>query len=112
MVDDRYEDQVRSQYRPIAQGRSNRQFLGNNYATPNDANRMGALDADNQSMRPLESNAAGQRTARTKANLYDYDREPGYYGLSDQDNQGPLRLYEERLITRRSHNKVGGESSL
>ncbi|WP_035985400.1 DUF2382 domain-containing protein [Leptolyngbya sp. KIOST-1] len=107
VVDDRYEDQVRSQYRPIAQGRSNRQFLGNNYATPNDANRMGALDADNQSMRPLESNAAGQRTARTKANLYDYDREPGYYGLSDQDNQGPLRLYEERLITRRNHNKVG-----
>ncbi|MGG6239851.1 DUF2382 domain-containing protein [Nodosilinea sp. AN01ver1] len=106
VVDERYEDRVRGQYQPIAQGRSNRQFLGSNYATPNDADRMNALNTDKQAMRPLESNA-GARTTQTNANRYDYDREPHFYGLSDQDNQGPLRLYEERLIAHREHNKVG-----
>ncbi|PSN15541.1 photosystem reaction center subunit H [filamentous cyanobacterium CCT1] len=104
VVDNRYEDNVRKQYQPLAQGRSSRQFLGSNYATPNDADRMNALDSDRQ--RPLESNVRGTGT-QASANIYDYDREPHYYGLSDQDNQGPLRLYEERLIAHRSHNKVG-----
>lgn len=106
VVDERYENQVRGQYQPIAQGRSNRQFLGSNYATPNDANRMNALDADKQSMRPLESNAATRATS-TQATANVYDREPHFYGLSDEDNHGPIRLYEERLIAHREHNKVG-----
>jgi uncharacterized protein (TIGR02271 family) len=104
VVDERYEDRVRGQYQPLAKGRSNRQFLGSNYATPNDANRMNALDSDRQ--RPLESNVRGT-SAQANTNTYDYDREPHFYGLSDQDNHGPLRLYEERLVAHRSHNKVG-----
>lgn len=36
-----------------------------------------------------------------------YDREQGLYGYSEEDNHGPLRLYEERLIANRSRNKVG-----
>ncbi|MBE9157973.1 DUF2382 domain-containing protein [Nodosilinea sp. LEGE 06152] len=107
VVDDRYEDQVRGQYKPLAQGRSNRQFLGNNYATPNDASSMTALDADKQSMRPLESNAAVRATNTQATSASIYDREPNYYGLSDQDNHGPIRLFEERLVAHRSHNKVG-----
>ncbi|PSR18400.1 photosystem reaction center subunit H [filamentous cyanobacterium CCP3] len=104
VVDNRYEDNVRKQYQPLAQGRSSRQFLGSNYATPNDADRMNALDSDRQ--RPLESSVRSTGT-QANANIYDYDREPHYYGLSDQDNQGQLRLYEERLIAHRERNKVG-----
>ncbi|MGB3202187.1 MAG: DUF2382 domain-containing protein [Nodosilinea sp.] len=106
VVDERYEERVRGHYKPIAHGRSNRQFLGSSYATPNDANRMNALDTDNQAMRPVESNV-GSRSTQTGASAYDYDREPSFYGLSDQDNHGQIRLYEERLIAHRDRNKVG-----
>ena len=34
-----------------------------------------------------------------------YDREPSFYGLSDEDNHGPLRLYEERLVAHRNRAK-------
>ncbi|MGB3137839.1 MAG: DUF2382 domain-containing protein [Nodosilinea sp.] len=108
VVDSNYEEQVRGQYQPIAQGRSNRQFLGSNYATPNDADRMSALDTDRQPMRPLEANAqskVAKASVTTEGSAY--DRQPDYYGLSDEDNQGPLRLYEERLITQRTNKKVG-----
>lgn len=114
VVDDRYEEQVRGSYQPIAQGRSNRQFLGNNYAAPNDASMMNPLDVD-APMQPLESSTRGiEETRRTTARqempqqqMGLYDREPGYYGLSEEDNHGPLRLYEERLIARHHRSKVG-----
>ncbi|MGF1569603.1 MAG: DUF2382 domain-containing protein [Nodosilinea sp.] len=105
VVDAGYEDRVRGQYRPIAQGRSSRQYLGSNAAVPNDASQM----------RPLEAGVPRTRAVETTtptgvvggANMYDYDREPSFYGLSDEDNHGPLRLYEERLVTHRDRNKVG-----
>ncbi|MGB3312673.1 MAG: DUF2382 domain-containing protein [Nodosilinea sp.] len=103
VVDESYENQVRGQYKPLAKSRSSRQFLGSNSAVSNDADQMKALDSDKQ--RPLEANVRGTSTQATTANVY--DREPHFYGLSDEDNQGPLRLYEERLIAHRSHNKVG-----
>ncbi|HZG37662.1 MAG TPA: DUF2382 domain-containing protein [Nodosilinea sp.] len=112
VVDDGYENQVRGQYQPIAQGRSNRQFLGNAYDAPNDANRMNPLEASTldttaQRTRSVESVDNVAQAGVGSANVYDYDREPSYYGLSEDDNHGPLRLYEERLQTHRSHNKVG-----
>ncbi|HEY9879262.1 MAG TPA: PRC and DUF2382 domain-containing protein [Leptolyngbyaceae cyanobacterium] len=36
-----------------------------------------------------------------------YDRDQALYGYSEEDNHGPLRLYEERLIAHRNRNKVG-----
>lgn len=111
VVDESYEDRVKDVYRPVAQGRSNRQFLGNNYGAANDPNQMNALD-DN---RPLERNAprvSGKRAPAphanaAQANTGTYDREPHLYGLSEEDNQGPLRLYEERLVAQRERTKVG-----
>lgn len=123
VVDERYEEQVRGQYRPIAQGRSNRQFLGSNYAAPNDAASMSPLDSDR--MNPLEAdqrrtqspvgNTQGVKKIRETTARQDiaqptpnpYDREPSFYGLSDEDNHGPLRLYEERLVAHRKRAKVG-----
>ncbi len=107
VVDEKYEEQVRGQYKPIAQGRSNRQFLGSNYATSNDASSMNALDSDR--MNPLDKDR--QRTQPVAgANQQvssPYDREPSFYGMSDEDNHSTLRLYEERLVAHRNHAKVG-----
>lgn len=101
-VDNNYENRVRQQYQPIAQGRSGRQFLGNRYNAPNDTNRMNPVEAGQQSARPVGSGGQGQvHTADT------YNREPHFYGLSEEDNQGALRLFEERLITSRDRQKVG-----
>ncbi len=111
VVDEKYEEQVRGQYKPIAQGRSNRQFLGNNYATSNDASSMNALDSDR--MNPLEKDQQRTRplagaTPDSKQQGSDlYDREPSFYGMSDEDNHSPLRLYEERLVAHRNRAKVG-----
>jgi uncharacterized protein (TIGR02271 family) len=116
VVDENYEEQVRGQYRPIAQGRSNRQFLGNNYGVTNDAantnpldaGRMNPLDEARQRTRPGVGSTAGvarQDNAQIRNNPY--DREPGFYGFSDEDNHGPLRLYEERLVANRTRAKVG-----
>ncbi|MBW4459659.1 MAG: DUF2382 domain-containing protein [Nodosilinea sp. WJT8-NPBG4] len=123
VVDERYEEQVRGQYQPLAQGRSSRQFLGSTYAAPNDASNMNPLDSDR--MNPLEVDQ--QRTQTTVGNTQGvnniretmatqevaqttptpYDREPSFYGLSEEDNHGPLRLYEERLVAHRNRAKVG-----
>lgn len=123
VVDERYEEQVRGQYRPIAQGRSNRQFLGSNYAVSNDAanmqpldsDRMSPLEADQQPTQTSVSNTQGVKKIRETMARQDiaqsepgsYDREPSFYGLSDEDNHGPLRLYEERLVAHRNRAKIG-----
>jgi uncharacterized protein (TIGR02271 family) len=97
MVDDRYEEQVREQYRPLAQRRSQRQFM----------------DSSMETERPVESTQAVEQTTAVGARSGDYsrgmayEREPALYGMSEQDNQRPLRLYEERLITNRRREKVG-----
>jgi uncharacterized protein (TIGR02271 family) len=70
-VDEHHENQVREQYRPLAQRRSQRHFVN---------------DREDQST---------------------YGREPTYYGLSAEDNQQSLKLYEERLITQRNRVKTG-----
>lgn len=98
IVDDRYEEQVRAEYRPIAQRRSKRQFMNQTYET-------------NQS---VESTQRVEGSTPVDADRVDYhqrneiyDREPALYGMSEQDNQRPLKLYEERLVTNRHRDKVG-----
>lgn len=146
VVDTDYESRVRRSYEPVAQGRSNRQFLGNNYIPTNTAENMRPLEGDLRRMPPVGSNvrsaeavgaksregdlrrmgpldsrdrtdrtpvetthrstarspqaqgsASGQGTMSSPHNPYDYDREPNYYGLSEEDNQGRLRAYEDQL---------------
>ncbi len=79
-VDEQHENRVREQYRPLGQQRSQRQFMNQAHGT-----------------------AAGNRTGDGGA----YDREPTLYGLSEEDNQKPLKLYEEELVTQRNRVKTG-----
>jgi uncharacterized protein (TIGR02271 family) len=79
-VDEQYENRVRDQYRPLGQQRSKRQFMNQAHGTD-----------------------AGKRTADGAT----YDQEPNLYGLSEEDNQKPLKLYEEELVTQRNRVKTG-----
>ncbi|MBE9157988.1 PRC-barrel domain-containing protein [Nodosilinea sp. LEGE 06152] len=126
VVDEHHEEQVRKVYQPIAQGRSNRQFLGNNYGADRqtqvaagDLRRMpplgntgatGADEGDLRRMGPLtgsdRTTVENRPTAVHNADMPQhspsiYDQEMSYYGLSEEDNHGLLRSYEERLIARR-----------
>jgi len=79
-VDQRYEDQVRDQYRSLGKRRNQQKFMD----------------------RP--------HSAETQSRKYDstsYDREPTLYGMSEEDNHGTLKLYEERLVTNRNRVKTG-----
>jgi stress response protein YsnF len=109
VVDDRYEDRVRTIYQPIAQGRSNRQFLGNNYVPSSSPTPVGAAAGDLRRMPPLGSPTQGSERAEEgdlrRMGPLDgsdrtpsiYDRETGYYGLSEEDNHGRLRTYQDTL---------------
>jgi len=100
MIDDRYEQRVREQYRPIAQNRTGRQYINRGFETEQPVERSQAVETST----PVEADAvAYNRTARDTV----YDREPSYYGMSEAENQRPLTLYEERLITTRHRDKVG-----
>lgn len=60
--------------------------------------------------RPISATAATTGVATPAApydrDSYSYDRDPGLYDLSNQDQQS-LRLYEERLIANKQRQKVG-----
>ncbi len=79
-VDEQYENRVREQFRPLGQRRSKRQFIA-----------------------PADNTDATNQANRNEA----YDQEPTLYGLSEEDNQKPLKLYEEKLVTERSRVKTG-----
>ncbi|MBD2231188.1 PRC-barrel domain-containing protein [Phormidium tenue] len=131
VVDEHYEERVRGIYQPIAQGRSSRQFLGHNYIPAEAQNDSRAGDL--RQMPPLGNMASATATpadavagdlrrmgpiaapTRTTTETYPsslrhdasiYDQETGFYGLSDEDNHGLLRSYEERLAAHRSRNWV------
>ncbi|MEA5451535.1 PRC-barrel domain-containing protein [Leptolyngbya sp. CCNP1308] len=133
VVDEHYEERVRGVYQPIAQGRSSRQFLGHNYI-PSEAqnySRAGdlrqmpplgnmasttdagddAVAGDLRRMGPIA--APARQTVGTPATVHPgdephnanvYDQQTGFYGLSDEDNHGLLRSYEERLAAHRKRN--------
>ncbi|MEO1067780.1 MAG: PRC-barrel domain-containing protein, partial [Cyanobacteria bacterium J06638_6] len=89
IVDDQYESQVRDQYRAVGQRRTNRQFMGQTV----------------ENSRSVEGTAAVE--ASTPVGSAAYDREPALYGMSEEDNQQTLKLYEERLVTNLRREKVG-----
>lgn len=97
IVDEDYENHVREQYRPIAQRRSNRQYIEDSATMSQSVDSSTAVES---------SAPVGAETTANRQNTI-YDREPAYYGLSEQDNQRPLKLYEERLVTNRHREKVG-----
>ncbi len=113
VVDDRYEENVRTIYRPIAQGRSNRQFLGNNYVPSSSATPVGAGAGDLRRMPPLGSPAQrGEVVAEGDLRRMGpldgsdrsgsiYDRETSFYGLSEEDNHSRLRTYQDTLTAHR-----------
>ena len=44
-------------------------------------------------------------TSNRASNGGAYDHEPTLYGLSEEDNQKPLKLYEEELVAERNRVK-------
>lgn len=112
VVDEPYEERVRGVYQPIAQGRSSRQFLGNNYIPAGNAARLDEVPGDLRRMQVLDERETAlsgtHRTAthpdRPQQIASIYDREVGYYGLSEEDNHGLLRFYEDRLAEQHHRN--------
>lgn len=82
VVDEAYEDRVRNVYRPVASQRTNRQYL--------------------QSSTPQ-----GTQASTSAEKSYDYNRDPAFYNMSEQENHQPLRLYEERLVADKQRRKTG-----
>ncbi|HEY9761845.1 MAG TPA: DUF2382 domain-containing protein [Trichocoleus sp.] len=162
VVDEHHEEQVRSQYRPLSQHRSSRQFMGQTYAADQpvipvesmapvgmrasemppverpvrSVEEMSPIDGEmvplegavlrHQSVpqnvppvtpppstppvaasvpptTPVRESVQASRPVEQTA----YDRDQALYGYSEEENHGPLRLYEERLIANRSRQKVG-----
>lgn len=96
LSDESYEQRVRESYRPLASRRNNYQFLGQPArALSEERGRTATATRDTTATRDVD------------ANRYDYDREPAYYGMSEQDNHGHLRLYEEKLVTSKNRQNVG-----
>ncbi|MBD2114097.1 MULTISPECIES: PRC-barrel domain-containing protein [Cyanophyceae] len=131
VVDEHYEERIRGIYQPIAQGRSSRQFLGNTtYSTEaqNDsragdlrrmppigntasatATRNDSVAGDLRRMGPIGApvgTLTENHPGRPDHSANIYDQETGFYGLSNEDNHGLLRSYEERLAAHRSRNWV------
>lgn len=109
-IDEKYETNVRNQYQPIASRRSNRQYINRTDMPMQPLEDQSAtLGSSGTAMQGLEQQRNVNVDAGTNVNAkaYDYDREPGFYGFSEEDNHGPLRLYEERLITHRNRFKAG-----
>jgi uncharacterized protein (TIGR02271 family) len=106
-IDEKYETNVRNQYKPMASSRSSRQFInrtdGPMQPLEDQSATLGTSSASLNQQRNVDVNAG----AKAKTDAYDYDRDPDFYGLSEEDNHGPLRLYEERLITHRNRFKAG-----
>ncbi|MGF1523272.1 MAG: DUF2382 domain-containing protein [Leptolyngbyaceae cyanobacterium] len=97
-VDRDYEDRVRAGYRTLGESRTH-QFKGKKY------------NADEHRAYPGSAalhGATQQRTGTSAAasDQYDYDTEPGLYGM-DKDSHQSISLYQERLIADKDRFKSG-----
>lgn len=105
-VDREYEDRVRNSYRDMGVTRS-RRYEGKQY----NANEYGAYPGS-AALYGAKQYGSGQSTAdatantAASANRYDYDTEPGLYGM-DRETHEPIRLYQERLIADKERFKAG-----
>jgi uncharacterized protein (TIGR02271 family) len=106
VINEGYENQVRQQYRPMAERRSNRRFMGQAVETNQPVEN--SLPVENSSSVEGRTYKTDRSTTHRSTTYNDiYDREPTYYGMSEQDNHRSLRLYEERLIAKKHREKVG-----
>lgn len=104
-VDRDYENRVREGYRDLGENRS-RQFHGKEYqvdeyrAYPGSAALHGVTEQPAGTSTPTSSNQPAVD------GRYDYDREPGLFGM-DKDAHQPIQLYQERLIADKERFKSG-----
>ncbi|MEM8807311.1 MAG: DUF2382 domain-containing protein [Cyanobacteria bacterium P01_G01_bin.38] len=103
-IDRDYEDRVRSGYRALGEQRT-RQFMGKEYKVDEYRAYPGSSALHGVTEAPAGAAAAVTGTAG-QADLYDYDSEPGLYGM-DHDAHQPIRLYQERLIADKDRFKTG-----
>ncbi|MEO1295597.1 MAG: DUF2382 domain-containing protein [Cyanobacteria bacterium J06636_16] len=109
VVDRDYEDRVRAGYRGLGDNRK-RQFMGKEYnvdkyrAYPGSAALHGVTEQPTGTSAPVTGTATAAATANT--DLYNYDSEPGLYGM-DEDSHQSIRLYQERLIADKDRFKSG-----
>lgn len=100
-VDRDYEDRVRQGYRTLGENRS-RQFMGKEYAVDKHRAYPGSAALHGVTEQP-----AGTATAaKSVSDRYDYDTEPGLYGM-DEDSHQSIRLYQERLVADKDRFKSG-----
>lgn len=90
-VDYEHEEQVRGVYRPMSSGTAGAADAGLG-TTP--LERSASLDYDRNPALDYDRDT------------YAYNRDPELYDMNDRDHQN-LRLYEERLIARKTRNKTG-----
>ncbi|MDB9524844.1 DUF2382 domain-containing protein [Oscillatoria sp. CS-180] len=105
VIDRNYEDRVRAGYRTMGENRK-RQFMGKEYnvdkyrAYPGSASLYGVTE------QPAGTSTAVTGSAAADVDLYDYDNEPGLFGMDEGAHQ-PIRLYQERLIADKDRFKAG-----
>lgn len=100
-VDRDYENRVRDGYRDLGTNRT-RQFMGKEYQV--DEHRAYPGSAALHGVTEYPGGAAA--TAEATADAYNYDQEPGLYGM-DKDSHNSIRLYQERLIADKDRFKAG-----
>ena len=108
VVDRDYEDRVRTGYRGLGDARK-KQFMGQTYREdervyPGSAALYGASVEGTTGTERMAT--AGQPAMAQTGEAYDYDREPGLYGM-DMASHNPIRLYQERLIADKDRFKTG-----
>lgn len=102
-IDDGYENRVREGYRNLGENRS-RQFSGKKYNADEHHTYPGSASLHGAAKQPIGKSASAASVADT--NRYDYDTEPGLYGMDKESHQS-ISLYQERLIADKDRFKSG-----
>ncbi|MEM1251910.1 MAG: DUF2382 domain-containing protein [Cyanobacteria bacterium P01_H01_bin.21] len=95
VVDNDYEERVRTGYRSLGDNRS-RQFMGKEYKVDEYRAYPGSAALYGVTEHPGGQTATNER----------YDREPGLFAM-DENSHKPIRLYQERLIADKNRFKTG-----
>jgi uncharacterized protein (TIGR02271 family) len=101
-VDSNYENRVRDGYRNLGENRS-RQYAGKNYNADEHRTYPGSAALYGAAQKPAKATPA---TGTAASDRYDYDAEPGLYGM-DKDSHQSISLYQERLIADKDRFKSG-----
>lgn len=118
-IDREYEDRVRNSYRDLGVTRSSRyqgkskEYNASDFgAYPGSAalygaNQYGSTSSKSAMNTPAAKGAGAANTAAgASRHDFDYDAEPGLYGM-DRGSHQPIRLYQERLIADKERFKSG-----